>query len=160
MSKPKIGYGKPPEDLDIAAKDIPLEGLAKTFFKLTYEYEKRKEYADEALHAAQAIQRILMQRMIDGEVKNIRVDGGMVFIQFRTSVKMEDRNKFMKALEKAGVKEDFITIHSQTLNAFFNREEESEELLPGIHKNPTKYGLTVTPWHTLGARKTRGKGNR
>lgn len=134
------------------SEDVTLREF-ESLIEKAYELKKQKEefemQAESVGAELQEVQKQLLVYMADFDKTSYKSRFGNIIRVQKTSVTVpkdpEAKAAFFKFLESRGIKDDILTINSQTLNSFYRAEKEAaiasgaeEFSLPGIAP-PTVY---------------------
>lgn len=117
---------KKAENIDLAEFEV----LCAELFKRRAEVEALQVMVDNANAALEELKTKVMTILEKTGKDKYPVTGfGTVFVQNRFNVSMpkdpDKKGAFLKFLELKGIKDDLITVHSQTLNSWYKQEMEA-----------------------------------
>lgn len=111
---------------DVTVKE--LEQLIVAAFKLRDEYDVIEKTLKDKNRELENINAKILSHFESGDIEKFHAKGfGTAFshVRFTVSVpKGEGRSDFFNYLKERGIFEDMITVHSATLNSFYQAEQE------------------------------------
>lgn len=138
--------------------EITVNGL-KDLCEKVLEIRHRAEAAEEILSAINKekldAEQELIQTMTELNMKDFRDEKGLFLIRKTSSVttpKGDNKEIFFDYLKEIGHFDALATVHSKTLNSWYNQEKEAAILrgepifsVPGLEMPVERLGLTIRP---------------
>lgn len=134
---------------------IELDSLIKTYTEKRADYEAAKKISTDKYNEAEAAKIAVIQALTKADKKSYQVDGlARVSLSSKLVVRvpkdLEAKQKFFEYLRGRGVFEEMVTVHSATLNSFYNAEVEAANekgvfpfSVPGIEEPTEQVTLSL-----------------
>jgi len=141
MEQPPKEWGNPESKDIIDLKAV--EDLCQQMFYMRDSIQHKEALLSEEKAALRNMQAKMLQILNDHGKSNYKSNHGNVSVMRKLSVKCPKepvaRKDFFDYLKEKGIFEDLVTVHSQTLNAFYKTEWEAAKVsgvmdfaMPGI----------------------------
>jgi hypothetical protein len=112
---------------DVTMKEF--ESLIEQAYKLKAEKEELEAQAEAVGATLTELQKQILAHMEAFEKESYKSKWGTIIAVNKSSVKIprdpEAKAKFFAYLDKKGIKEDLLTVNSQTLNSFWKAERDA-----------------------------------
>lgn len=131
-----------------------LKSKSDELLRLFAEKEAAKTAADEATSAYEVVRREMAAMLQAAGVESLEHDGRLIYLRTRTSVRVpkteQGRETFFNYLEHKGILKQMMTVHSNTLNSWYQSEYElaaergdQDFSIPGIDEHTERVSLEV-----------------
>jgi hypothetical protein len=148
---PPSDWGNPKEQTFSEMSLKETEEMCRQMFSIKEDIQKHEQYVNEKKTRLRELQEKLMYVLTQHGKKNYDSNFGKVTVVRKLSVKCpkepESRKAFFDYLKEKGIFEDLVTVHANTLNAFYKTEWENADpeqavsfQMPGIGA-PTYYEI-------------------